>query len=431
MVGYVLEEGKWGAGVLGQNGGTVQWSFAQSSLPNGYQFDAAISDPAYQNLIRAALAAWQAVANISFVEVADSAQAQLRFGWDAIDGAFGTVGQAQYSGVNRDNAPYFSINHAEVRFDTAERWTTDRNYSANDKTNFFAVALHEIGHAIGLDHTDDTSTIMYPMVTSLHSLGGGDIAGIQALYGAKAAPAPEPSLPGTGIAGNPGAGAAGTPGTGTSGAPASGAPSTPDAGTPGIPDKGTAGNDVFTATPGNDAFDGGAGRDTIVMNGTRAGFDVKINAPANVTITGAGTDNFLNVERLQFTDGTLALDTSGNAGQAYRMYEAAFDRTPDSNGLSFWIKAMDAGRSLHDVATGFVNSAEFASIYGNAPSNGQFVDKLYHNVLGRDGEAGGVAYWNGRLDSGASKAEVLAGFSESAENVTGVHNAISDGIWYA
>ena len=39
----------------------------------------------------------------------------------------------------------------------------------------------------------------------------------------------------------------------------------------------------------------------------------------------------------------------------------------------------------------FVNSDEYRSIYGSAPTNGQLVEKLYANVLGRSGEASGVA----------------------------------------
>ncbi len=192
------------------------------------------------------------------------------------------------------------------------------------------------------------------------------------------------------------------------------------------------GNDTFYTGTGSNIVLGGAGRDTAVLPGQANQYKM---SGANTALTmdrfdGASKNALYDVERVKFDNGTLALDFDGNAGQAYRVYQAAFDRTPDAGGLSFWIKSMDGGRSLNDVATGFVNSAEFASVYGSAPSNSQFVDKLYHNVLGRDGEAGGIAYWNGRLDSGVSKAEVLAGFSESAENVTGVSAKVADGIWF-
>ena len=123
------------------------------------------------------------------------------------------------------------------------------------------------------------------------------------------------------------------------------------------------------------------------------------------------------------------VDAGENAGSAYRVYQAAFARTPDNGGLKYWIGQVDAGTSLIDVAKGFIASAEFQSIYGANPSNADFVSKLYQNVLGREGEAGGLAFWVGELDSGArDKATVLAGFSESSENIAGVAATIADGI---
>lgn len=190
-------------------------------------------------------------------------------------------------------------------------------------------------------------------------------------------------------------------------------------------------NNRFKAGPGDDGFEGQGGTDTVIYSGKRADYAVSF-ADGAVTVSSAitGHDTLHSIERIEFSDGTLAVDLPGIAGQAYRIYQAAFARTPDAGGLTYWIKAMDGGKSLLDTAAGFVSSAEFASVYGDRPSNAAYVEKLYHNVLGRDGEAGGIAYWTAQLESGASKAAVLAGFSESAENIAGVSHAISDGIWY-
>ena len=86
---------------------------------------------------------------------------------------------------------------------------------------------------------------------------------------------------------------------------------------------------------------------------------------------------------------------------------------------------------MTNIAAGFVNSPEFIAKYGLNPTNSSYVDKLYLNVLGRPGEAGGVAYWNQELNSGArSKAEVLVQFATLPEGAALVANLIANGITY-
>jgi hypothetical protein len=137
------------------------------------------------------------------------------------------------------------------------------------------------------------------------------------------------------------------------------------------------------------------------------------------------------VERLTFADGVLALDIDGAAGQAYRIYQAAFNRSPDLTGLGFWIGQMDQGASLGAVAAGFVASPEFALAYGAAPTNLRLVEQFYQNVLRRPGEQGGIQFWVDVLDRElATVAEVLAGFSESPENQAAVLAVIGQGINY-
>jgi hypothetical protein len=154
------------------------------------------------------------------------------------------------------------------------------------------------------------------------------------------------------------------------------------------------------------------------------------NSNGTLTVSGGsdGTDTLTNVERLQFSDGGLAFDTGGNAGQVYRLYQAAFDRTPDTAGLSGWMRGMDNGLTLQNVATGFIGSTEFQGLYGANPTDEAFVNLLYQNVLNREPDAGGEAYWLDTLDHGTSREMALIGFSESPENQAAVIGVIQDGI---
>jgi subtilisin-like proprotein convertase family protein len=197
---------------------------------------------------------------------------------------------------------------------------------------------------------------------------------------------------------------------------------------------GGAGFDALDGGAGNDVLIGGAGIDTAVYHAPRARYSVTQTDTGWTIVDSSGingTDQLTNVERVHFSDTMLALDINGDAGQAYRLYQAAYNRVPDLGGLGFWIKVMDAGSSLTDVAGAFMASPEFKDMYGPALSHADFVDKLYQNVLHRPGEAGGVAFWLEVLDRpGVLPAGVLAAFAESAENQAGVIGVIGKGFPY-
>lgn len=138
------------------------------------------------------------------------------------------------------------------------------------------------------------------------------------------------------------------------------------------------------------------------------------------------------VERIQFNDRTLATDIDGNAGQAYRLYKAAFDRAPDKGGLGFWINELDKGSTLLEVAAKFITSTEFIKLNGADPTDLQFATSMYQHVLGRAPDQGGLDWWVDQLQSGArTRSDVLVGFSESSENQIALTGQVQGGIEYS
>ena len=196
---------------------------------------------------------------------------------------------------------------------------------------------------------------------------------------------------------------------------------------------GTAARDLFVAGAGSHAIDGGGGIDTVVYRGAKDAFALERGADGfHVTdhAGSGGADTLRNVERLVFDDGNVALDVDGTAGQAYRLYQAAFDRAPDADGLAFWIGAMDNGIKLQDVARSFLASAEFTGRHGQMSDAG-FLDVLYGHVLHRAPDAAGFQFWRDALQvHHVAREAVLAQFSESAENREQVSGAIAHGIAY-
>ncbi|WP_151636893.1 DUF4214 domain-containing protein [Noviherbaspirillum aerium] len=195
---------------------------------------------------------------------------------------------------------------------------------------------------------------------------------------------------------------------------------------------GNDGNNDFTPGMGNDLIEGGGGIDTVFVSTLR--FRATVSRSGDTVVVAdksgsEGSDTLFNVERIQFADMNVALD--GTAAASYRLYQAAFDRKPDVQGLGYWIAQADRGLSLQDAAWNFIASAEFQQKYGEGLSDSGFITALYANVLHRAPDTAGFNYWSSMLAQGLiSRHGMLAEFSEGYENQKQVEGAITNGIDY-
>lgn len=191
------------------------------------------------------------------------------------------------------------------------------------------------------------------------------------------------------------------------------------------------GGDFFTPGAGDDTIEGGDGVDITLFTATRSQYAVSRSNDTLLVTGPEGSDRLDSVERLWFANGKLAFDDG--AESAYRLYQAAFARDPDEEGLGYWVGQIDAGEALPTLAEHFMASAEYTENYGDSRSQTvqEFLNVLYQNVLGRVADEGGAEYWAWRLETGAvERPDVLAHFSESAENKGNVAAEIASGVWF-
>lgn len=126
---------------------------------------------AFPAAVRAAFTDWAATGiPLAFSFVTDSARAEIHVGF--VDRfADGVSGRTRWA---RDAAWWIRDAGIELalHYSTGERV---------DVRALRAIALHEVGHLIGLDHTRDPTCIMAPRV-QVEALAGADIATVRLVY---------------------------------------------------------------------------------------------------------------------------------------------------------------------------------------------------------------------------------------------------------
>ena len=114
-------------------------------------------------------------------------------------------------------------------------------------------------------------------------------------------------------------------------------------------------------------------------------------------------------EYIAATRGAIA--SADASGPVARLYFAYFLREPDAEGMSYWHAT---GLPLREISQAFSETPEFNQKYGVLNDDG-FVRLVYQNVLERQPDAAGLAYWKTQLRSGVTRGDVMVNFSESSE----------------
>lgn len=132
--------------------------------------------------IRDSFQTWDDASGLSFTEVEQGGDIILSWG----NGTFARPFDGQYGVLGRQapaNLDAVFSSSRTVVFDDAETWIV--GLADKPAINLRSIAVHEIGHALGLKHSPDRQSIMYENYSDRddHQLSEEDILNIQALYG--------------------------------------------------------------------------------------------------------------------------------------------------------------------------------------------------------------------------------------------------------
>jgi Ca2+-binding RTX toxin-like protein len=192
-------------------------------------------------------------------------------------------------------------------------------------------------------------------------------------------------------------------------------------------------NDTIKGQPGTDFFDGGLGLDTVVYSGPMERYTVNKTGNRYVVSEPTGsddTDYLINIERLQFSNTKVALDMTGNAGDAARLIGALLGPSyvKDKALAGVVIGLLDQNYSTQTIATLGLGTITYIGLAGSS-SNEDFVKHVFKNVIGRPPAEAELQTYVGMLSAGTSQAAlaVMAADTEFTAEKIGLAGLVLNG----
>ena len=181
------------------------------------------------------------------------------------------------------------------------------------------------------------------------------------------------------------------------------------------------GRDLIRASAGTDGIDGGRDLDTVLYAGPREAYAVSFNGAWFKLAARAGsgvpegTTELRRVERVRFSDGGLALDLDGQAGQVARLLGAVFGAEAIGNQ-----RLAGAGLALLERGLSYESLAAVAVSFAGKTTHADIVDLLWSNIVGTAIPAAERAHWVDLLDGGLSIGALAVMAADTSLNATNI-----------
>jgi len=183
---------------------------------------------------------------------------------------------------------------------------------------------------------------------------------------------------------------------------------------------GNGGADSLSGGIGNDTIEGGDGIDTAQFSSTwndyKTSLANKVFSVTDKRSSSDGTDSLTGIERLKFTDKSIAIDLDGNAGITAKVIGAVLGSSSVKNptyvgiGLSY----TDKGMSYSDLGSLALSAV-------GATTNDAIVTTIWRNVVGTNPSAAEKAPFVKMLEDGMKAGDLVVLAADTAFNTTNIN----------